>query len=108
VSYDVYLSPSCKKQVRKLAKKYRSLPNDLGKLSTALKSNPAQGTPLGNNVYKIRLAVASKGKGKRGGFRAITYIKILEKEVYLIALYDKSERGNITDAEIRNSLYEIS
>jgi mRNA-degrading endonuclease RelE of RelBE toxin-antitoxin system len=108
VSYKVYLSPSCKKQVKKLAKKFRSLPDDLSKLSSSLKINPIQGTPLGNNVYKIRFAVASKGKGKRGGMRVITYVKVINTSVFLVAIYDKSERGNITDVEIQNSLAEVA
>ena len=107
MSYNVYLSPSCKKQVKKLAKKFRSLSEDLEVLSTSLKSNPSQGTALGNDTYKIRLAVKSKGKGKRGGMRVITYVKIVQRSVYLIAIYDKSEKGNITDFEIRNSLNEV-
>jgi len=43
-------------------------------LENALLSNPYQGIPLGHNYYKIKLAIQSKGKGKRGGARIITFV----------------------------------
>jgi hypothetical protein len=58
----------------------------------ALKKNPEQGTNLGNNCFKIRLSVASKGKGKSGGARVITNIVISDDTVYLLTIYDKSEK----------------
>lgn len=59
-----------------------------------------QGTPLGRNCYKIRLAVSSKGRGKSGGARIITNIVISEETVYLLSIYDKSEKENLTDKEL--------
>ena len=52
---------------KKLAKRYRSFQSDIEGLINRLKANSDLGVPLGHNVFKIRLAVASKGKGKRGG-----------------------------------------
>lgn len=60
-----------------------------------------KGTALGNNFYKIRLAIASKGKGKSGGARIITYIKLADTVVYLTSIYDKSEKNTITDRELK-------
>ncbi len=54
-------------EAKKLSKKYSSLKNDITELAAQLAINPAQGTPLGKNAYKIRLAITSKGKGKSGG-----------------------------------------
>jgi hypothetical protein len=59
-----------------------------------------QGKALGNNFYKIRLYISSKGKGKSGGARIITYVKIISASVYLISIYDKSEKVTITDKEL--------
>jgi hypothetical protein len=61
---------------------------------------PEQGTSLGNNCYKIRIAIASKGKGKSGGASVITYLQVLETTVYLLSIYDKSEMENISDKEL--------
>ncbi|MBS1496454.1 MAG: type II toxin-antitoxin system RelE/ParE family toxin, partial [Bacteroidetes bacterium] len=59
---------------------------------------------LGNNCYKIRLAIASKGKGKSGGARVITNFVIAEETVFLISIYDKSEKENLTDKELNELL----
>ena len=63
------------KEYKKLAKKYKSLPNDLEKLIEQVKENPSLGTALGNNLFKIRLAVKSKQKGKSGGLRLISHLQ---------------------------------
>lgn len=66
----------------------------------SLANSPEQGTALGNGFYKIRVAIASKGKGKSGGARVITYVKVTATTVYLISIYDKSEKSAITDKEL--------
>jgi len=55
-------------------------------------------------VYKIRIAIASKGKGKRGGARVITFLKIEQEIVYLLSIYDKGETDSISDNEIKDIL----
>lgn len=94
--------PEFDRRAKRLAKKYKSLKTDLQQLVTILRQTPTHGTDLGGGVYKIRLALASKGGGKRGGGRVITYaIKVTEPDVYevtLLTIYDKSEIPNVTDA----------
>ncbi|MHC5354835.1 type II toxin-antitoxin system RelE/ParE family toxin [Myroides sp. LJL115] len=75
--------------------------NDLSTLFQELGENPALGTTLGNNCYKIRLAIKAKGKGKSGGARVITYIFIDKETLYLLSLYDKGEQNSISDKEIK-------
>jgi len=65
------------------------------------------GTPLGHECYKIRLAIASKGKGKSGGARVITYLQVLKNSIFLLSIYDKSEKENITDKELQEILKNI-
>ena len=65
-----------------------------------MEENPTQGTSLGRNCYKIRLSIASKGKGKSGGARIITNIVIADETVYLLSIYDKSDKENLTDKEL--------
>lgn len=88
------------KQAKRLVKKYPSLKNDLAELFEALANNPDQGTALGNNFYKIRLAITSKGKGKSGGARIITFLKVSLTTVYLTSIYDKSEKSTISNKEL--------
>ena len=68
---------------------------------TELKSVPATGTPLGNDCYKIRLAIADKNQGKSGGARVITYVIVDETTVFLLTIFDKSEQDNIVDKELK-------
>ena len=90
-----------KQKLNGFQKKYKSLKSDLAPVITVLIQNPFQGTPLGKDCYKIRVAIAFKGKGKSGGARLITYIRITEKTVYLIDIYDKSEKDIISNKELQ-------
>lgn len=103
MSYDVFSIPPFDKQLKRLAKKYASLKKEFAGLLESLEEHPNQGKALGNNCYKIRLSIDSKGKGKSGGARIITNIIIAEKIVYLLSIYDKLEKENLTDKE----LYEL-
>jgi mRNA-degrading endonuclease RelE of RelBE toxin-antitoxin system len=107
MSYNVLTIPPFDKQLKRLAKKYHSLKSDYARLLKELEQNPALGTPLGNNCYKIRLAIDSKGKGKSGGARVITNFILSEKNVYLLSIYDKSEKDNLTDKELKELLKYI-
>ena len=77
-------------------------------------SNPQLGTDLGRGLRKIRMAITSKGRGKSGGARVITFtvvVAIDETDINLLYIYDKAERENITMKEIemlleRNGLTE--
>ena len=84
---------------KKFKKKFPSLSQELAGLETALIDNPNLGTNLGANIFKIRLASKSKGAGKSGGFRIITFLlKESEKgyEIFLLTIYEKSEESNIS------------
>ena len=86
-----------KHNVKKLAKKYHSFLDDLEKLFHDLDENPFQGDALGGNCYKVRMAITSKGKGKSGGARVITCIKIENDTIHLLTIFDKSDIENISD-----------
>ena len=100
MSYSVSTIQLFNKQVKRLAKKYPSLKKDLRLLIERLEIEPDIGTSLGNNFYKIRIAIKSKGKGKSGGARVVTYVKMVRKTVYLTTIIDKSERSTISEKEL--------
>lgn len=104
MSYKVKAIPKFEKELKRLAKKFPSLKIEYLKLIKSLKEQPQQGTSLGSDCFKIRLAIASKGKGKSGGARVITCIKIVETAVYLLTIFDKSEQENIPDKELEELL----
>jgi hypothetical protein len=73
---------------------------DLAKVLDQLAETPTMGTPLGKDCYKIRVAITSKGKGKSGGARLITYVRIMKGSVFLLDIFDKSEQASISDREL--------
>ena len=88
------------KSAKKLFKKYPSFNNDLRYLKTLLLANPITGIPLGNHCYKLRLRISAKNSGKSGGGRVITYVKIEEKLITLLDVYDKADKESITEKEL--------
>lgn len=102
MSYKIELTDNFKKEAKKLIKKYASLRTELAELGKELAENPTLGTPLGNDVYKIRLSIASKNKGKSGGARLISFVKIIDETVYLLSIYNKGDRDSISDKEIED------
>lgn len=95
------------KEAKRLNKKYASFSDDYEKLLVELEANPSLGTDLGGGLRKIRMQITSKGKGKSGGARVITFTVIAsmeEAEINLLYIYDKSERANITKEEIKELL----
>lgn len=104
MNYKVEATPSFLVDIKRLSKKYPSLKKDIAELAVLLAENPTTGTPLGKDAYKIRLAITSKGKGKSGGARVITCIKVVTTIVYLVSIFDKSEKENITDKELKQLL----
>lgn len=104
MSYKIELTDNFKKEAKKLIKKYASLRTEIIELGKELAINPTTGTPLGNDVYKLRLAIASKNKGKSGGARVVSFVKIIDKTVYLLSIYNKGEKDSLTDKEIEELL----
>lgn len=106
MSFEVTSLPRFDKEVKKLAKKYRSLKSDLEEFISSLEENPLQGDELAPGIRKIRMQIASKGKGKSGGARVITFnilVSETEGEVYLINIYDKSEFSTV-DVKVIQSI----
>jgi len=108
MSYSVKSIEVFEREAKKLIKKYPSLKSELRNLISNLKNEPSQGTSLGKNCYKIRLAISSKGKGKSGGARVITYCITADKTIYLLSIYDKSEKETISDKELKKLLSHIT
>lgn len=107
MSFEVRTIAPFDRQVKRLSKKYPSLKSDLAQFALSLRTDPRQGTALGRDTFKVRLAITSKGRRRSGGARVITHLVLRHKNVYLIAVYDKSEQATVTDAEIRELVGQI-
>ena len=101
MNFNVIVTDNFERKLKKLSKKHRSMKEDFKELFLSLETNPNQGILLSEGCYKIRLAISSKGKGKSSGARVITYIINADSNVFLLDIYDKSERDNISDKELK-------
>lgn len=107
---EIVITNNFQNEAKKYLKKFKSLKTELENLYSILLDNPKLGTLIGSSTYKIRLKVKSKGKGKSGGFRIITYLEISftldipSNRLYLLTIYDKSETEKISKLEINRIL----
>jgi mRNA-degrading endonuclease RelE of RelBE toxin-antitoxin system len=100
MNYKIIVTRRFAKEMKRLAKKYPSLKREYAALIDTLTASPFTGTLLRHHCYKIRLSIASKGKGESGGARIITCVYARAEMVYLLTIYDKSEIGGVTDGDL--------
>ena len=107
MDYKIKTAKSFDKEIKRLGKRYASIADDYAKLLLEISANPHLGTGLGGGLRKIRMAITSKGKGKSGGARVITFtvvVAVEESEINLLYIYDKAERSSISKKEIEELL----
>jgi hypothetical protein len=104
MNYEIVTTDFFDRKVKKLSKKYHSFFDDLEFLKKELLKNPLLGQDLGGNTRKVRMAIASKNKGKSGGARVITcnvMVNVENSEIYLLTIYDKEEQGAISKNDVK-------
>ncbi len=93
----IFFSDEFKSRLRTLAKRYRSIRNDLqnGKII----GDQIKG--IGSTVFKARLQNSDIQKGKSGGYRVIYQIKD-NRYILMVIIYFKSDQTDISTNEIRD------
>lgn len=107
MSFNIETTPNFERELKDLAKRYKSMKQDFWNFKESLKKNPFQGSDLGGGLRKIRMGVDSKGKGKAGGARVITYTTLVDEDtgdVWLVEIYDKSEYSTVKTDVIKKML----
>jgi mRNA-degrading endonuclease RelE of RelBE toxin-antitoxin system len=99
---NIFTTPTFEKGLKPLRKKYKSILQDLADL---LATDFEQAKEIKNNVFKLRLKISSKNKGKSAGARII--FTIIDDDVYLVFIYDKSEISNLNNADIDILIAEV-
>ncbi len=92
----------------RLERKYPHVADEVESLVARLKENDRPGDKIpgvGYDVYKVRLGNPSAGRGKRGGFRVVYYIR-RKDSVLLLTLYTKTQREDIPPEQIRRIIEE--
>lgn len=107
MKFKLLVGPKFRRELKRLVKKYASIESEVEALFEELRDQPLLGTPIGRNCYKIRLAIASKGRGKSGGVRVITYVAVVQETVYLLTMYDKSEQATLAHDELDALLAQL-
>lgn len=110
MNWEVKTVEAFDKEAKRLSKKYKSLPQDLSEFLKEIKKNPFCGTEICPGVRKIRIAIKSKGKGKSGGARIISYVTYIDPQngkIYLLYIYDKGEASNIRNEFLIDLLKDL-
>lgn len=110
MSFDVITTPHFEREARILKKRYRSFKEDLESFIDSLSENPFQGIELSSGIRKVRLAITSKGRGKSGGVRVITYtICAFENggRVYLVDVYDKADYSTVDVSVVKSMIADL-
>ncbi len=98
-----------KRNLRALAKKYRSIRSDTQPLIDQLLAGKLPGDQVpgvGLTLFKVRLKNSDIQKGKRSGYRCIYYLKA-RNDIILVTVYSKSEQSDITVSKLQSILQEM-
>jgi mRNA-degrading endonuclease RelE of RelBE toxin-antitoxin system len=104
MNYQIVTTEDFDRRIKDLAKKYHSFKADLAVLKKELLNNPTMGVEVSDRTRKVRMAITSKNKGKRSGARVITcnvLLDIVNTDIYLLTIYDKSEQDSISRKDIK-------
>lgn len=110
MNFDLIPTSGFARSLKALAKRYKSIKQDVEEFSKSLQKNPFQGDELSQGIRKIRMAVSSKGRGKSGGARVITYTIVVSENqgrIYLIDIYDKSDFSTVDVAVVKSIIEEL-
>lgn len=110
MNFEVSTTPEFEAQAKKLSKRHRSFKDDIRNFVLSLKENPFQGVELSPGIRKIRMSITSKGRGKSGGARIITYTVLVTEEnghVYLMNVFDKSDFSTVELSIIQSMVTEL-
>lgn len=110
MSFRIIPTPNFAKSLKALAKRHKSMKADIKNFVESLEENPLQGAELIPGVRKIRMAIKSKGGGKSGGARVITYNVLATEhdgEVYLLEVYDKSEYSTVKEEVLKDMVKDL-
>jgi mRNA-degrading endonuclease RelE of RelBE toxin-antitoxin system len=92
-----------KDDVKRLARKYRRIEEDLQQLYRNLINSPTQGLPIPGGerkFWKIRMGSSDMQRGRSGGFRIIYFFDEKRPEkLYLLRIFPKSEQEDLTPTE---------
>ena len=110
MNFEIQTTSYFDSEAKRLAKRHRSFVDDLSDFQDSILKNPYQGTELSPGIRKVRLTIGSKGRGKSGGARVITFTYLVDEKdgvVILLLLYDKADASSIKMNVVRQIIKDL-
>ncbi len=107
---EIFYSNAFKRQLRRLARRYRHIKDDIDPILDALKAGETPGDQLtgqGYTLFKVRAKNSDSQRGKSGGYRIIYYLK-METQCILVTIYAKSKQDDISPDALSQLMREVS
>lgn len=101
MSFKVIPTTRFEKEAKKISRVYPGFKKDIEKLTTSLATQPIQGSHLGHGIYKVRILITGKPSGKSYGARTLHAVFSADKEVYLLSVYDKRVKKDLSSNEVK-------
>lgn len=106
MKFKVIEQPLYCKALKKISKKYKHIDKDIDLFLNKISTKSDIGIELKNNIFKTRIANSDKNKGKSGGCGLISYLAIINEELHLLYIYDRSQLTNLSEKELDNLILE--
>jgi mRNA-degrading endonuclease RelE of RelBE toxin-antitoxin system len=108
LSIEIALTPRFQRDLRELAKRYRSIRSDVQPLIDQLQASEIPGDRIAGikyQVFKVRIKNSNIQKGKSGGYRVIYYLKNAQG-IILTTIYSKSDLTDVSNEIIEQAIVQ--
>ena len=107
--YSIIATKQFDKDIKTYKRKFKNVQEDVNEIVKELKEGNLVGDIVpnikmkddNNNVIKVRVANSDAHVGKSNGYRLIYYAEKSNGTVYLLTIYYKKEKNNISNKEIQ-------
>ena len=106
LSIEIAITPRFQRDLRELAKRYRSIRSDIQPLIDQLQAGEIPGDRIAGikyQVFKVRVKNSNIQKGKSGGYRVIYYLKNAQG-IILTTIYSKSDLTDVSNEIIEQAI----
>ena len=106
LSIEIAITPRFQRDLRELAKRYRSIRSDIQPLIDQLQAGEIPGDRIAGikyQVFKVRIKNSNIQKGKSGGYRVIYYLKNAQG-IILTTIYSKSDLTDVSNEIIEQAI----
>ncbi|MEY3404273.1 MAG: hypothetical protein RLZZ86_3895 [Cyanobacteriota bacterium] len=103
---EIAITPRFQRDLRELAKRYRSIRSDIQPLIDQLQAGEIPGDRIAGikyQVFKVRVKNSNIQKGKSGGYRVIYYLKNAQG-IILTTIYSKSDLTDVSNEIIEQAI----